>query len=118
MKQPQSLNYLLAEKNGFLVVTFLGVLTEENSGIINQCCEEIVKFDVKYCVFNFHDIIEINVGVIPSLMKLQRDTREKIGELRICSLKPSFKNILFEKKAIRPEEQKNSLLEAWIEFFS
>ena len=114
----RKLEYILAAKDGFLTVILLGPLSEENLPVLDRCLDEIENRDTKCCVLQFRDVIELNRSVIPRLIRVQERIREKVGTLRICSLKPAFQEWLEQEKAVRSEELVPNLLDAWLEFTS
>ena len=117
-KASKNLDYLLAAKSNFLCLTLLGNLTEENLQTLDLCILEMKAFTANYCVVQFHDVTELHRSVIPRLILLQERMREMFGTIRICSLKPAFRDWLDQEKAVRPKEVISNMLEAWTEYSS
>lgn len=116
MKSLNRLEYIISTKDGIAVVLLLGSFTKENEETIEKCWRELVSLfpnEAKGCILNFHDIIALGGDAIPLLIKLQENIREKFKELRLCSLKPSFKNLLLERGTVRAPELRDNLLESW-----
>jgi anti-anti-sigma regulatory factor len=106
------LEYFLSEKQGIVVVAFLGALSKATEAVVARCQSDIeAKADLRAVVLTFHDIERIEPSGIPSLVRLQRAARDRT-ELKLCFLKPVFQRQLLESGAIRPPEVEDSLINA------
>ena len=114
----QNLEYLCATRDGFLVLTFLGVLNEDNLLVLDRLLNEIPQLTARHCVLQLRDVNELNRSVIPHLIRIQEKIREKMGTLRLCSMKPAMKQWLLQEGVVRPDEFVDNLLDAWQEFTS
>jgi anti-anti-sigma regulatory factor len=113
MSPQQRLDYLISEKGKVLVVVFLGAFSEENAPAIEKCQKELLEHSGRYCIFYFRDVIQMSVSATPAFIRLQESAREQFGKISLCSLKPSFRDLLVSKGIVRHDELANNLLEAW-----
>jgi anti-anti-sigma regulatory factor len=106
------LEYFLSEKQGILVVAFLGALSKATEAVVARCQGEIeARNGLQAVVLTFHDIERLEPSGIPSLVRLQRAARERAA-LRLCFLKPAYQKQLMDSGAVRPNELEDSLINA------
>ncbi len=110
--QPPKLDYFISIKQDFLVVSFIGSMNKNTAAVIEKCREEVIASPARFVVLNFHDVIQLEPGAVPSIVRLELAVREKPGELQLCFLHPHFLKFLHDSGAIRPSEVSDNLLNA------
>src|SRR3989344_8533899 len=107
-----SLDYLIAEKNQIIVISFVGEMTKDQVVSIERCTGEITAKSFSFAVLNFRDTKEIDHDALRPLNLLQQSIRQKPAELRLCGLNPKMKEYLLVRGTIRDSETRDNLQEA------
>lgn len=112
------LQYAIAAKDTFLVISFAGKMTKASSAQIEACLNEVSVRSEQKVVLNFNAVTQIDRPVIPTLIKLQRTIRERSGNsaVRVCHIEPDLSGLLIDTGAVRREELKKNLQEALTSF--
>src|SRR4051812_36730022 len=106
------LEYFISEKNGYLVLSFVGDLTKATIGVCEKALLEISRLKPRFIVLNFHDLTRLDVSGIPTLVRMQKSLRERPAELRLCFMKPDIRKMMTEAGALRPAEFVSTLVDA------
>lgn len=123
MSQYENLNsgfqYLLALNKPLLIVTFIGDMDQSTVEIMASCRKEVAETpDIKFVIFNFRDVSNVNGESIAALTQMQIDIRSRGCELRISSLKPAIRDKLLKMGVIRSSELANNLREGLLSMVS
>src|SRR5437016_5019510 len=109
---PGQLEYLISEKEPYLVVTFIGEMTKSTIDALEKCHTVLSGRNDILFVLNMRDVSKIETLALAPLVKLQKTLRDKKGAMRICALRPDLAKFLLEKAAIRDNELENNLTAA------
>jgi anti-anti-sigma regulatory factor len=93
------LDYFISRKQDFFVVSFVGALSKSTSEVLEKCQDEISASTERFYVLNFHDVSQIDISGVPSLVRLQKEVRDQ-------------EKLLIGAGAIREDEVTGNLLRA------
>lgn len=107
-----TLDFFITAKKDIAVVAFSGSFGKECLETLERCVKELESQPVKSIVLAFHDVREVESRAISSLVKFQKQIRDRKCGLRLCFLKDDLKKLLLNAGAIRIEEIQGTLLDA------
>lgn len=100
-----SLRYFVAEQGPVQIVSFVGPMTRQNEGVVDQCAREILKRGASWVILNFRDVpVEIDRKIFRTLVQMQKVLREHPKMVRICGMHPDLYALLEENGVVRREE--------------
>lgn len=109
----KTFKYLVARKNSFLVVSFVGALDNTMVGEMERCKSEIQEQnDIRALVLNFAEVSEIGYDIIPILTQIQQAARSRSIQIRLSALPAPLLDKLHRKGVVRRAELAGDLKEA------
>ena len=113
MTEEGNLTYFLAEKNGVLVVSFIGPLVRSNAHILDRCLKDVLARQVDWVIVSLRDVPgTVDRAVFPTFARFQKAVRDKKARLILASLHPVLHKALNDQAIVRPEESANNLADA------
>lgn len=99
----------ISEKNGFVVVSLVGLLEEQTLARFEECVADVQKLEYARLVINFRDVTGLTSDCIPAVARLQKSARDRQAELRLCGVRPELKEKLHRAGILRPHELSDNL---------
>ena len=110
---PSSLRYFIAEQKSILVVSIVGSMVRENTGIMEEMLHQISEKSAKWIILNLRDVPPSNDRTVcPILAKLKKAARTRAACVRFTSVHPELRKFLESQGVVRPDEFSNNLAEA------
>lgn len=106
------LEYFVSEKNGVVVVSFLGIITQETVEIINEVLEEVQGRSPKLLIVNCHDLLDMDEKCVTALAQFNEFVRGMPSALSYCFVHPTVRKLLVAAGTIAEEDIKNNFIEA------
>ena len=103
-------DYVVSEKNGYIVVSLAGRLDESVLPKLSALHQQLENNEVsKRLVLNMQELAEFSKDVVRAFALLQKSVRDKKIEMRVCSLQPSVKDVLEKAGVLREREVMDNL---------
>lgn len=111
----KTFKYFIARKGHFLVVSFVGSISNTVLEQIERCKSEIQEqADVRALVLHFAEVTDIAFDAIPVIAQIQHMARTRNMVLRLSGLVPEVLEKLHKKGIIRKPELAPDLKEALV----
>lgn len=112
-QKDNNFEYLLSDKNSFLVVTFVGSIDIQAVEKLARLQDAIaLNKNAKFVILNFRDVSGISREVFPQIIQIQKAIREKPAELKICGFSSELRERIANTGIIRSLEMAANLQEA------
>lgn len=98
------LEFFLAEKGPFLVVSFIGLISKSTAAVMEKCRVDTLNTQAQSVVLSLHDVTDIELTGIPPFVQFQQAIRKKPAELCLCFIRPDLIKFLLNRGAVREEE--------------
>ena len=94
--------FLIAEKNKVVVLSFVGAMT--TSPEFDKCLGQLDRLDFTNIIINFRDVTSLESPAIPFLAQIKKLARKKSPLVAVCGLKPEIKDKLLSQGVISKPE--------------
>ncbi len=106
------LEFFITEKNGIVVVSFLGIITGDTIPVLNDVFEQVQERSPQLLIVNCHDLLDMDEKCVDGLTQFNDLVRGLPAAISYCFVHPSVRKLLLGSGKIAESDIKNNFIEA------